>query len=155
VKRKTPLERKTPLRAKSPTKRRGRVDGQPMCVIAKCRRARHDGTKRCAFHEADRLFSERVRARGRCEVKSWHPSIRCNGDLQTMHIISRRYRSIRWTFENALCGCAAHHRFYTDRPLEWRRDCEENGIDYAALSDRALYDAIPDVVEVVEQLRAA
>jgi hypothetical protein len=152
MKRSGPPVRRTPLARRAPRKRK---DGQPMCVIAKCRRARFDAARRCAFHEADGLFSESVRARGRCEVAQWHPAVRCNGGLQTMHIVSRRYHALRWSFDNALCGCAAHHVFYTEHPLEWRRDCEENGIDYQHLSDRALYDALADPIAVITELRKA
>jgi hypothetical protein len=46
--------------------------------------------------KADALFSKAVRSRGKCEMAGLFPKIKCNGVLQCAHIISRRYRAIRW-----------------------------------------------------------
>lgn len=75
--------------------------------------------KRTEVKKLDVEFSKSVRSRGRCELKG-KDSIECKGILQTMHIISRRYRATRWLEDNALSGCSAHHFYYTDRPEEWR-----------------------------------
>lgn len=101
---------------------------------------------------ADRLFSEKIRGIGFCEVASWLPSVKCAGYLQTMHVISRRYHAIRWDRTNALAGCAAHHKFYTEHPLEWERDCVANGIDYPNLCYLALHDPVPDLDDVLAEL---
>jgi hypothetical protein len=68
----------------------------------------------------DTLTSKKVREKGRCELEG-KDHLTCKGNLQTMHIISRRYRLTRWFLDNLLCGCAAHHFYYTTRPEEWRQ----------------------------------
>jgi hypothetical protein len=67
--------------------------------------------------KADRLWSLIVRARGLCEVDSTGP--KHSGPLQGAHGISRRYRNTRWLPINGFCLCAAHHVYFTYRPLEW------------------------------------
>jgi ABC-type proline/glycine betaine transport system ATPase subunit len=47
--------------------------------------------KKAAKAKADRLFSLKVREIGYCQLAAWFPKIRCNGNLQCCHIISRRY----------------------------------------------------------------
>lgn len=69
--------------------------------------------------KADRLFSLRVRARGVCEA-AFYTKVRCNGNLQCAHLISRRYLRIRWSEENALSLCMAHHVYFTHHELEWQ-----------------------------------
>jgi hypothetical protein len=61
--------------------------------------------------KADRLFSRLVLSRGVCEAVGcdWHP--KCGGRLETSHMISRRYSHTRVLADNALCLCAAAHRF--------------------------------------------
>lgn len=63
--------------------------------------------------EADRLFSRRVRARGRCE------SCGSRLDLQCAHIMSRKFMATRWDDGNALCLCLECHHHYTVNPKEW------------------------------------
>ena len=62
--------------------------------------------------KADKLFSEFIRSKGRCE--------RCGKqeNLQTSHIFSRRYLVTRWTPINANCLCAGCHRWWHDKPVE-------------------------------------
>lgn len=67
----------------------------------------------------DGLFSEWVRSVGHCEA-SGSGSFQCAGRLECCHIVSRIYRGTRWDRTNAICMCAAHHKFYTHRPIEWR-----------------------------------
>ncbi len=67
---------------------------------------------RGAKAKADRLFSLIVRARGECRGCG-------NQDysqLQTAHIISRRYSHTRTDLDNAVCACAKCHRHWTDNP---------------------------------------
>lgn len=63
--------------------------------------------------KADKLFSEVIRSYGECE--------KCGGDnwLQTAHIISRRFNSVRTDTRNAFCLCASCHRKFTDHPREF------------------------------------
>lgn len=79
--------------------------------------------------------------------------VKCGGNLQCCHVISRRYHAIRWERSNALAGCAAHHKFYTERPLEWERDIRARGIDYDNLAYCALNDPVPSLEDVLAQLR--
>lgn len=70
--------------------------------------------------KADKLFSEVIRSVGYCEAQGFD-NIKCSKQLQTMHIVSRRYNATRCDTRNAMCGCAAHHRFYTDHPRQFSR----------------------------------
>lgn len=118
------------------------------CLLRKNTRA---GRSRMA--EADRLFSLIVRSRGKCEigVVGKCPS----GGLQCAHIVSRRYRAVRWDESNALCACAGCHHWMTVRPLEWERWCDENlGAEtHAWLKQRALTERNPKVAEVTALLQ--
>lgn len=62
--------------------------------------------------QLDREFSLLIRSKGKCE--------RCNSTqhLQTSHIYSRRYMSIRWSVMNAMCLCAGCHWWWTLNPTE-------------------------------------
>ena len=66
---------------------------------------------RGAKAKADKYFSLIVRARGKCE------NCGSTANLQTMHVISRRYSRTRCDLRNAFCGCARCHRWFTDNPL--------------------------------------
>ena len=104
-----------------------------------------------ATKRADALFSAAVRSRGVCEIAEWGlAGPPCSGALQCCHIISRRYRAIRWDEDNALCGCQAHHTYYTHRPLEWEEACRVNGIDWDRLRDIALNGKPVDPYLVIE-----
>ncbi len=72
--------------------------------------------------KADRLFSLLVRSRGFCEARwahdrgliGWHPT--CAGNLETSHMLSRRYSHTRCDPSNALCLCSSAHRYVTADP---------------------------------------
>jgi hypothetical protein len=70
--------------------------------------------------KADVLFSRLVRDRD-------HMCVRCGSpnNLQCAHIWSRRYRALRWRFENAITLCQGCHLYFTLRPAEWAEWCEE------------------------------
>lgn len=68
----------------------------------------------------DQLFSEWVRTVGHCEAAGSRLTFACSGRLECCHIVSRIYRGTRWDRLNAVCMCAAHHKFFTHRPIEWR-----------------------------------
>lgn len=104
---------------------------------------------------ADVAFSKHVRERdGRCVPAEWFPEIRCNGNLQCCHLVSRRYHAIRWAEDNAVAGCAAHHMYGTHKPLEWNAAISAAGIDLWDLTQRALNDPPQDPAEVIERLKA-
>ena len=113
----------TPVKRRAPRKRK---DGRSMCIWSKCRRARYDGAKLCAKHEADRLFSLYIRDRdGECVGHTFVPEVACKGELQCMHLVSRGYLAVRWDPQNALAGCAAHHMFLTEHPVHHEQFCRE------------------------------
>lgn len=95
--------------------RAGETTTKPRQVTCKlCRRK----PKQDYMKQADVLFSRFIRERdGTCQAAGVGPD--CSGNLQCAHIISRSYKSIRTDERNALCLCAAHHTYYTHRPLEW------------------------------------
>lgn len=70
--------------------------------------------------KCDKLFSEIIRSLGECEAAGYAPG-QCSPQLQCMHIISRRFSNTRTDLRNAFCGCAAHHRYYTDQPREFSK----------------------------------
>lgn len=74
--------------------------------------------KKTVIHRLDKIFSKLVRTQDRCEL-SGLDNIRCNGNLQCMHIIGRANRNLRWDRNNAICGCAGHHIYYTHHPFEF------------------------------------
>jgi hypothetical protein len=113
--------------------------------------------RKAATAKADRLFSLKVREVGYCQLAAWFPQIECNGNLQACHIVSRRYRAVRWLLDpaNAVPGCAAHHLYGTHHPLEWVAAAESRPeIDYEGLRDRALNDPPMDPFEVITTLEA-
>lgn len=69
---------------------------------------------------ADALFSRLIRERDQTCVAAQAYGVACKGNLQCAHLISRSYKSIRCDFDNAVAACAAHHTYFTHRPLEWR-----------------------------------
>lgn len=69
-------------------------------------------------NQADNAFSHIVRERNFCELKG-RDKIKCGGNLQCMHIITRSNKRLRYEELNALCGCAGHHVWYTHHPEEW------------------------------------
>lgn len=93
-----------------------------------------------ATAKADVAFSRIVRGSlgGRC----WASGERfdCAGYIQCCHIISRRYRALRWAAENAVPMCSAHHVYFTNHPLEWEDYCRERGVDWNNLRYMALND---------------
>lgn len=62
--------------------------------------------------KCDKLFSRIVRDVGKCQ--------RCGqtDNLQTAHIIGRKYSATRTDLNNAWCLCATCHRRLTDWPRE-------------------------------------
>ena len=79
----------------------------------KPKKVKHSTLKR----KCDVLFSSIVRSFGRCQAKGAY--CKCGGMLQCAHLISRWNLRLRWAMPNSLCLCAGHHRYFTNRPLEW------------------------------------
>jgi hypothetical protein len=98
--------------------------------------------------KADRLFSQLIRSRGACE--------RCGStqNLQTAHIVSRRYSATRCDPMNAFCSCARCHLELTGDPYAhvlWANlYLGEDG--YTAMRQKALDGRRPDWAAVVDEL---
>lgn len=75
-------------------------------------------SKKTLKNKADKIFSERIRSIGVCYFQG-KDDIKCGGSLQCMHIIGRSNHTLRWDKDNALCGCAGHHRYYTSHPFDF------------------------------------
>lgn len=67
---------------------------------------------------ADDLAKAKCRARGVCQAKGLD-HLTCAGALQWCHIVERSHLGLRWSQENCLLMCQAHHLFYTYRPFQW------------------------------------
>lgn len=102
--------------------------------------------------KADRLFSQLVRSRGRCEARDWPlwptPHL-CSGPYETAHIYSRRYSHTRCDPDNAMCLCSSAHRYFTANPLDWAVCVEWWAVD----TGRALYLSSANVGGWGDELR--
>ena len=98
--------------------------------------------------KADDLFSQLIRSKGKCE--------RCGSKdfLQTAHLISRRYKQVRWDLTNALCLCRGCHVYFTHHPIEWDLYVEDKiGINlYKTLKTRALIYGKLDYDKTIKEL---
>jgi len=99
--------------------------------------------------KADKLFSDKIKSIGKCE--------KCGKRkyLQTAHIISRRYKQVRWDLDNALCLCRACHLWGTNFPLEWEEFVLDKigRISYDMLKTRALQYGKIDYEEIIKKLQ--
>lgn len=75
--------------------------------------SRQVGSPKGAKARADKYFSLIVRARGECQACGKREN------LQTAHVISRRFSNTRCELMNAYCLCAGCHHHFTDHPVEW------------------------------------
>lgn len=102
--------------------------------------------------KADKLFSLRIRSRGRCEAEGYR--FTCSMQLQCCHIVPRKYMKVRWDDDNALAMCGAHHTFFTHNPLEWVTFVEDKFPGrWESLRLRALADGPkPDYAEILTRL---
>ncbi len=81
--------------------------------------------------KATKLHSQVTRARGVCvQCGQTEPT-----QLQTAHIIGRRYAATRTDEANSFCACARCHMRWTDHPDEWVAFCD-------ATIGRAEYDRL-------------
>lgn len=138
-------------------KRRKPRLGGTACVGGKRCIATHDynGRRYCAFHLADVMYAHHVRhlLDGLCEFYGVD-KVKCNGNLQCAHIISRRYRATRWLLNplNAMPLCMAHHVYYTHHPLEFQELCEMQGVNYELLRKQALHGEPMNPEDVIAEL---
>ena len=98
--------------------------------------------------KADKLFSDKIRSVGRCK--------KCGGReyLQTAHIISRRYKQVRWDLDNAICLDRNCHVYFTHHPIEWDLYIEDTigTTMYKMLKTRALQYGKIKYKEIIERL---
>ncbi len=67
-------------------------------------------------NKADRLWSEMIRQRdGHCRRCLRHPP---EIVLQAAHVISRRYKAIRWDERNGIALCVGCHHWAHKQPIE-------------------------------------
>lgn len=141
------MNRRTSLRRRSLTRRRPK---RLSCLIRGCKR-RPGVLGWCLTHahaKADRVLAAYVKARDQgCAAEGPH-----GGSLQWAHIISRRYRAVRWNSDNGVTLCARHHTYFTHRPLEWAAWVEARiGAEaFAALRRDALNGSRPDIAAVIK-----
>lgn len=139
--------KRSPLKKKRSTPRRRGIT----CLTLGCKRrpATAGLCKTHATSKADKLVGNFVKGRDRgCVAAGKHA-----GPLQWAHVVSRRYRAVRWDPTNAVTLCAGHHMYFTPRPLEWDAwVIARIGADaYSALKRRALEDDVPDLANVINQ----
>ena len=117
------------------------------------RAIRRKAKRKAKVHDADKLFSQWIRMRDgwQCRVCGSPLNIQCG------HLVSRRYRAIRFSPLNAVAICARDHVFYTHRPIEWEAWVEERFPGrLAVLKAQALAaHEHPDYEAICEQFRAA
>lgn len=117
------------------------------------RRIRAKSKRKAKLHDADRLFSLYIRNRDGWQCRACGSPF----NVQCGHIISRRYRAIRFSPQNAVALCAKHHVYFTHRPIEWEAWVEERFPGrLATLKAQALAaHPTPDYEAICAELRAA
>lgn len=100
--------------------------------------------------QCDSLFSKLIRERdGHC--------LNCGGHdfLQCAHIVSRDYKAVRCSPDNAVCLCRSCHVYFTHRKIEWDVWVETmiGREAYDGIKSRALTYQTPDWFEVLERLK--
>jgi hypothetical protein len=111
-------------------------------------------TKKLKLQTLDLMAREICRRRGVCEAAG-EDGVQCSGSLQWAHIMSRTYHKVRWDDDNCFFMCAAHHMFYTNRTVHWRRFLERKiGLrKIEELEGRALAEGKVDRIEIYRILR--
>ena len=98
--------------------------------------------------KADKLFADRVKSVGKCA--------KCgtNQYLQTAHVLSRRYKQVRWDSDNAVALCRGCHLYFTHHPIEWEDWIIERmgNVPYQMLRTRALQYGKLDYKEIIKRL---
>lgn len=132
-----------------------RCKGRPNVIVS-------DTERLCGRHAtwaADKLVGDFVRNRdGRCVLASFAPTTPCyQGDtLYWCHLIPKgRYSATRYDPENAVAGCAAHHKAFDEAPLEKARWIVRHlGRDeFDALEHRAMHGTKPEIGAVIRLFR--
>lgn len=73
--------------------------------------------KKTLWNKADKLAGEWFR---KCPCNAQGAGgLDCSGRIEWCHIVSRSVGRLRWHPLNAVPMCSAHHRYFTQRPLEF------------------------------------
>lgn len=112
--RKTPLKRNKPLKQNTPLAKQSKT---------KAKRAKKDKVPSVAV--LDDLFSKFVRAKANHECRAWKYYIPCSSEMNNAHLLSRRFRCIRWNELNTVCLCVAHHNHFGDHPSRFYKFIED------------------------------
>jgi len=117
------------------------------------RTSRRRKQRKASMRQADKAFSTYIKDRDGWACRHCG---RVAVVMQCAHLVSRRYRAVRWSPDNAVALCAPCHVRYTFRPLEWEAWIEERFPGrLAELKARALAGvAHVDYGEVLEQIRS-
>ena len=80
--------------------------------------------KKPEIKKLDKLWSEKIRSKGKCEVCGKNIS------LNSHHIVGRRNHTLRWDAKNGVCLCSGCHVFSTrsahQDPIGFNDWLEEN-----------------------------
>lgn len=113
-----------------------------------------------SMQECDRLFSRVVRLRDR-ECQADDCGVSGIERLDCAHLVSRSYHRTRCDERKAVALCRGHHRYFTDRPVEWEQWCYDRfGLSFDLLRDFAIGKDLPltyprpDWTEIAAELRA-
>jgi hypothetical protein len=107
---------------------------------------------------ADAAFSRMIRDRDESCRAAGTDSIACAGHLQCAHLVSRRYRALRWSEQGATALCQAHHVYFTHHPLEWMAWVTRytpTGLTWDELVYLALNDPPEKPTEALARMRGA
>ena len=113
LKRKKPLSRKTPLKAKSPMKKTAKKKPKKKAPSKTSLRNKADKLCRAWFHAAEECVACKV------PISQAPACFSCGGNLEWCHLVSRSVGVLRHHPLNAIPMCSAHHRYFTQRPLEF------------------------------------
>lgn len=108
------------------------------------------------LQRADTMFSKRIRERDESCRAAGTDAVECKGYLQCAHLVSRRYRALRWSDQGAIALCMAHHMRFTHYPLEWQEWVDLNqptGLMWDDLKYLALNDPPEKPLEAISRMR--
>ena len=156
----TPLKRKTPLKSKRSTPRR---KPPVTCAILRCSKRPTvtitSDERYCNSHAtkiADKLVGDFVKARDgyRCQLTSFnHKPCYQPEAVYWCHVIPKgRYYGTRWEPDNAVTGCAGHHKAFDTAPLE-KDDWAEAWLGTARFEELQQIAKIVKGVDVAEVIR--
>lgn len=107
-------------------------------------------------------FNVRARAHFRCQLNGID-RIKCNGNLQGAHVVTRGVHGIKFNYRNGRCLCQAHHKYYTHHPEEWSQICAQvwkndwdwliqkkwQGVEPSIDNEQRFADMLLDAMDVV------